>query len=400
MSSKSALIRFSSYVGLLTYFFVGNYAISGVFLAPFTIIAIILLGLMLRVNGSARDLKSASILSLVFSIGFVPGLYLNSLYLNPSYAYGVLLLCFGPLIFWSLMRGLVFSSNAFPGYYRLLVLTLAAICISWVAGPNVSYRLPAAICIIILTPLQSPKFPTITLSNAYRLMLFILMFGINFYLILHRGARGGLLIVIISFMVLVFVNLLKFLNLLKNKGVFHLIINRNQIRNLISAVAVLALTLILSNPFRSYIANNFQRSALLFRYFEDRAYVTSISDGTLKREEWNSYYIFINESLSSIDFLGSSQPLWGPYPHSIGLDLLGNFGLVSLVLLIFSFLSLMYLLHHLAVLSDQFTPVFLAVILMASFLSGTTYDYYPVFLLIPIAFFVRNNIKKSKPTSK
>jgi len=137
MSSKSALIHFCSYVGLLTYFFVGNYAISGVFLAPFAIIAIILLGLMLRVNGSARDLKSASILSLVFSIGFVPGLYLNSLYLNPSYAYGVLLLCFGPLIFWSLMRGLVFSSNAFPCYYRLLVLTLAAICISWVAGLNV-----------------------------------------------------------------------------------------------------------------------------------------------------------------------------------------------------------------------------------------------------------------------
>ena len=119
-----------------------------------------------------------------------------------------------------------------------------------------------------------------------------------------------------------------------------------------------------------------------------------ISESARNRADWYSYFFKPVSSLTHHSFFGSSEPLWGYYPHNLFLDSLGHFGILYFAFVVFfSFFLAYYFLSRFSALrssSSFFLFCLFMSILLGSFVSGTHHDYYPLNALLLLFMRERN----------
>lgn len=361
-----------SILAFVAILFTGDFTINDYPIFPFVYILSFLISIRFGVAGSWQGLGQSSLISALLFCLLAISLLLNYL-LNNTYPFTIsyFLICLAPILGWSFVR-LDRKINHCISNHKLNHFLIAVLScqffVSILAGPNISYRANIAALFIYINLLIFYINYWSVRRKIHLLLLIILSLSLTFM----SNARGGLLILL----PFTFLTLLPYLNLTR--------------KNLFRVVSITVATISLLVLLYIIAVNAFPRLSTIGRILyltdpESLMKLDSSSGSVYVRLQWYSYYFRPFDILNNVDLLGSINPPWGRYPHSILLDVLSNFGflpflacLYSIKVIISKYINPLFRRDHL------FTSSFLISVLFSSFISGSAWDYHSIFLSLTL----------------
>ena len=110
------------------------------------------------------------------------------------------------------------------------------------------------------------------------------------------------------------------------------------------------------------------------------------------RLKWYSYLFNPAKFLNNSELFGSLNPPWGYYPHNIFLDVMGNYGLPLFLITLTSAIYIFTNYLSLDEKNNSFFCTLLFSILLGSFISGASWDYYSIYISIPLILVTKRTI--------
>ena len=299
-----------SFLSIIAFFFVGDFSVSGYKLAYILLPSVFLWNIYCRNYGSKQSLRLALIISILIFVLLSPAYFFNS---HQGITYVYFLFLTTPFVFWS------FLNFPFLHFYSTrvsyLLSWLTSLLIFIVAGPNVAYRISVAFLLFTFFPTSSRASSNNFLSS---LPFFILSFATN-----------SKFAIILSFIILAIFLLSRFFRTIYTLY-SKLSISKYSLYLLLSVGSILTLS--------AYFLLTYSRIGEIYSILFEFDSFSLISESARNRADWYSYFFKPVSSLTHHSFFGSSEPLWGYYPHNLFLDSLGHFGILYFAFVVF-FLS-------------------------------------------------------------